>query len=143
MNILILNGPNLNKLGNREEDHYGNFSLWDIENRLKAEFPKISFTFFQSNLEGELVAKIQETNQLYDGLVINPGGYAHTSVAVHDALASCKIPKVEVHISNLAIREEFRQTTLTARQCNGYISGLKEISYLAGVYSLIKLIENS
>lgn len=143
MNILILNGPNLNKLGNREEEHYGNFSLWDIENQLKAEFPKISFTFFQSNLEGELVTKIQETNKIYDGLVINPGGYAHTSVAVHDALASCKIPKVEVHISNLAIREEFRQNTLTARQCNGYISGLKEISYLAGVYSLIKIIENS
>lgn len=142
MNILILNGPNLNKLGNREVEHYGNFSIWDIENRLKTEFPKISFTFFQTNLEGELVAKIQETNKIYDGLVINPGGYAHTSVAVHDALASCKIPKVEVHISNLAIREEFRQTTLTARQCNGYISGLKEISYLAGVYSLIKLIEN-
>lgn len=143
MNILILNGPNLNKLGNREEEHYGNFSLWDIENRLRTEFPKISFTFFQSNLEGELVSKIQETNKIYDGLVINPGGYAHTSVALHDALASCKLPKVEVHISNLAIREEFRQKTLTARQCNGYISGLKEISYLAGVYSLIKMIENA
>lgn len=143
MNILIINGPNLDKLGNRESNQYGNLNLWDIENLLKTEFPKVSFSFYQSDIEGELVHKIHEANKLYDGLIINPGGYAHTSVAIHDALAICKIPKIEVHLSNLAAREDFRQKTLTAIQCNGYISGLKEFSYLSGVYSLIKIIEKA
>ncbi|MCJ7552469.1 MAG: 3-dehydroquinate dehydratase [Ignavibacteriaceae bacterium] len=142
MKFIIINGPNLNMLEDREKDQYGNFSLWDIENILKKEFPKVSVTFYQSNLEGDLVTKIHEANKVYDGLIINPGGYAHTSVAIHDALALCKIPKVEVHLSNISRREDFRQKTLTAKQCNGYISGLKEISYLSGVYSLIKVIEN-
>lgn len=142
MKFIIINGPNLNMLEDREKDQYGNISLWDIENILKKEFPKVSVTFYQSNLEGDLVTKIHEANKVYDGLIINPGGYAHTSVAIHDALALCKIPKVEVHLSNISRREDFRQKTLTAKQCNGYISGLKEISYLSGVYSLIKVIEN-
>ncbi len=142
MKFIIINGPNLNMLGDREKDQYGNFSLWDIENILKKEFPKVSVTFYQSNLEGDLVTIIHEANKVYDGLIINPGGYAHTSVAIHDALALCKIPKVEVHLSNISQREDFRQKTLTAKQCNGYISGLKEISYLSAVYSLIKVIEN-
>ncbi len=142
MKFIIINGPNLNMLEDREKDQYGNISLWDIENILKKEFPKVSVTFYQSNLEGDLVNKIHEANKVYDGLIINPGGYAHTSVAIHDALALCKIPKVEVHLSNISQREDFRQKTLTAKQCNGYISGLKEISYLSGVYALIKVIEN-
>ena len=142
MKFIIINGPNLNMLEDREKDQYGNISLWDIENILKKEYPKVSVTFYQSNLEGDLVTKIHEANKVYDGLIINPGGYAHTSVAIHDALALCKIPKIEVHLSNISQREDFRQKTLTAKQCNGYISGLKEISYLSGVYALIKVIEN-
>lgn len=141
MKFLILNGPNLNFLGERENEHYGKLSLWDIENQLKKEFPKHSFMFYQSNLEGELVNKIQEANSLYDGIIINPGGYAHTSVSILDALSLCRIPKIEVHLSNLAVREDYRQKTLTASKCDGYISGLREISYLSAVYALIKLTE--
>jgi 3-dehydroquinate dehydratase II len=139
MKILIINGPNLNFLGKREEDHYGELSLPEIERTVSSEFPEIDFTFFQSNIEGEIITRIQEADKLFSGLIINPGGYAHTSVAILDALALCKIPKVEVHLSNLSQREDFRQTSLTARNCNGYVSGLKEISYLAGIYSLIQI----
>lgn len=139
MKILIINGPNLNFLGKREEDHYGELSLPEIERTVSNEFPEIDFTFFQSNIEGEIITRIQEADKLYSGLIINPGGYAHTSIAILDALALCKIPKVEVHLSNLSQREDFRQTSLTARNCNGYVSGLKEISYLAGIYSLIQI----
>ena len=139
MKILIINGPNLNFLGKREEDHYGELSLPEIERTVSNEFPEIDFTFFQSNIEGEIITRIQEADKLFSGLIINPGGYAHTSVAILDALALCKIPKVEVHLSNLSQREDFRQTSLTAKNCNGYVSGLKEISYLAGIYSLIQI----
>lgn len=142
MKIIVINGPNLDKLGNRNVNHYGALTLWDIENLLKKEFPKVSFSFFQSEIEGELIKKIHEANQMFDGLLMNPGGYAHTSVAIHDALEICKIPKIEVHLSNLAAREDFRHKSLTAKQCNGYITGLKEFSYVCGVFALIKLIEN-
>lgn len=141
MKILVLNGPNLNLLDKRDKEIYGSLNLWDIENSLKKEFPKTDFYFIQSNLEGELVNNIQEADRLYDGLVINPGGYAHTSVAILDALALCKIPKVEVHLSNLAGREDYRKNLITAKYCDGYISGLKEISYLAAAYSVLQLIK--
>ena len=142
MKIIVINGPNLNFLGKREHDHYGEMSLPEIERLVRNEFPEIEFTFFQSNIEGEIVIRIQEADRLFSGLIINPGGYAHTSVAILDALALCKVPKVEVHLSNLSQREDFRQTSLTARNCNGYVSGLKEISYLAGIYSLIQIIKS-
>lgn len=142
MKVLIINGPNLNFLDKREQDHYGEMSLPEMERLIRNEFPEIEFTFYQSNIEGEIITRIQEADKLFNGIIINPGGYAHTSVAILDALALCKIPKVEVHLSNLSKREDFRQTSLTARNCNGYVSGLKEISYLAGIYSLIQIIKS-
>lgn len=138
MKILVLNGPNLNMLGKREEERYGTFDLIDIENELKKEF-NFTFEFFQSNHEGELIDKIQSAPNYFNGLIINPGGYSHTSVAIKDALKICKIPKIEVHISNLADREDFRQRLLTASVCDGYVSGFKINSYLGAVYLLTKL----
>jgi 3-dehydroquinate dehydratase-2 len=140
MKILVINGPNLNLLGKRDKDHYGSLTLESIEKLLNDEFPEIEFEFFQSNAEGEIINKIQAAEGVFKGLIINPGGYAHTSVAIKDALEECKIPKIEVHLSHLANRDDFRQTLITARSCNGYISGFKENSYCAAVYLLKKLI---
>jgi 3-dehydroquinate dehydratase-2 len=140
MKILVINGPNLNLLNKRDKKLYGKFTLQQIEKKIISEFPKDKFEFFQSNLEGEIVNKIQTASTKYDGLIINPGGYAHTSVAIHDALELCTIPKVEVHLSHLAKREEFRQSLITARKTDGYISGFNEYSYLAGVFILKKLV---
>src|SRR5690606_15987787 len=96
---------------------------------------------FQSNIEGEIVEKIQIVDGTFDGLIINPGGYAHTSIAIMDALEMCKIPKIEVHLSHLANREEYRQTLLTAKHTDGYISGFKENSYLAAMYLLQRILK--
>ncbi len=142
MKIICINGPNLNLLGKRDKSQYGKFSLSNIEAIIKKEFPKISFTFFHSNIEGEIINIVQEAHSKYDGLIINPGGYGHTSVAIKDALEFCSIPKVEVHLSHLVNREDYRQKLLTASSCNGYISGFKEFGYLAGVYLIQKLIGN-
>jgi len=141
MKIISINGPNLNILGQRDKGHYGKLSLTKIEKILQKEFPQIRFTFFQSNVEGEIINQIQEADKQFDGLIINPGGYAHTSVAIRDALEICSIPKAEVHLSHLMKREGYRQNLITASACDGYISGFKEKSYLAGVYLLIKLIK--
>ena len=141
MKILVLNGPNLNMLGKREAVIYGNLSLETIKKLLSEEFTSVSFVFFQSNLDGELITEIQNAASKFDGIIINPGGYAHTSVALHDALEECKLPKIEVHLSHLGKREEFRQKILTASACDGYISGFKEYSYMAAVYLLLKLIK--
>jgi 3-dehydroquinate dehydratase-2 len=140
MNILVLNGPNLNLLEKRPTENYGSMSLRDIEDIIATEFNKHQFEFFQSNHEGELIDKIQVANKSFDGLIINPGGFAHTSVAIKDALEICSIPKIEVHISNLASRENFRHNMLTASSCNGYISGFREKSYLGAVFLLEKII---
>ncbi|BDQ01905.1 type II 3-dehydroquinate dehydratase [Ignavibacterium sp.] len=139
MNILILNGPNLNLLSQRDKSNYGNKDFNIILEELKKEFPDVIFSYFQSNSEGELIDKIQEASKIYDGLIINPGGYAHTSVAIKDALEICKIPKVEVHLSNLAKREDFRQNLLTASSCDGYISGLKDLGYYLAVIAIKRL----
>jgi len=139
MKILVLNGPNLNLLGAREESNYGSLTLKEIEEAIITEFPDETFDFFQSNMEGELIDKIQNAGSDYQGLIINPGGYAHTSVAIRDALELARLPKVEVHLSNLSEREDFRHKTITASRTNGYVSGFKELSYLAGVYLLKKL----
>lgn len=141
MKIIILNGPNLNLLTSRDKTKYGKFGLSQINKLLKIEFPEVAFTFYQSNLEGELVNYIQSADKNFNGLIINPGGYAHTSVAILDALELCKIPKVEVHLSHISRREEFRKNLLTARNCDGYISGFKEKGYLAAVYLIMKLWE--
>ncbi|MGQ9798695.1 MAG: type II 3-dehydroquinate dehydratase [Ignavibacterium sp.] len=139
MKILILNGPNLNLISKRDNQLYGNKDFNKILDELKNNFPDITFTYFQSNIEGELVDKIQIAAESFDALIINPGGFAHTSVAIKDALELCNIPKVEVHLSNLAKREDFRQTLLTASSCDGYISGFKDISYHLAVNAIIKL----
>ena len=138
MRILVLNGPNLNLLGKRDNEHYGNLSLDKLTEILKKEFPKHQFTFYQSNIEGELIDQIQNSAEEFDALIINPGGYAHTSVAIRDALAEVSLQKIEVHLSHLAKREDFRQTLITASGCDGYISGFKEYSYIAAVYLIEK-----
>jgi 3-dehydroquinate dehydratase-2 len=140
MKILVINGPNLNMLSRRDETKYSSLNLEQIIELLKQEFPTIEFSSFQSNLEGELVSIIQSAGENYDGIIINPGGYSHTSIAIMDALEICNIPKIEVHLSHLANREEYRQNLLTAKNTNGYISGFKENSYLAAAYILTKLI---
>lgn len=142
MRIVVINGPNLNLLAQRDEKHYTALSIQQIVDLLRSEFPQIEFELFQSNLEGEIVTKIQEASNLFDGIIINPGGYSHTSVAIKDALEICKIPKIEVHLSHLANREDYRQNLITAKSTNGYVSGFKENSYLAAAYLLTKMINN-
>jgi 3-dehydroquinate dehydratase II len=139
MKILVINGPNLNMLGIREHSNYGILTLPEINNIIETEYNDVNFEFFQSNIEGEIVDKIQNAQKEFDSLIINPGGYAHTSVAIKDALEICKIIKIEVHLSNLVKREDYRQTLLTAGSCDGYISGFKEKGYLAAVYLTLKL----
>lgn len=140
MKILIINGPNLNLLDKRDSSLYGNLNLTQINKLIVEEFKDIEFEFFQSNDEGSIINKIQSAN-LFDGLIINPGGYAHTSVAIKDSLELLNIPKIEVHLSNLSKRETFRQNLITATSCDGYISGLKHLGYFAAVYSILKILE--
>jgi 3-dehydroquinate dehydratase-2 len=140
MKIIIINGPNLNLLGKRDKKLYGALTLKKINSFIEKAFPKDNFTFFQSNIEGEIVTQIQNAVKKYDGIIINPGGYAHTSISIRDALTDSTLPKIEVHLSNLSSRENFRQILLTASVCEGYISGFKENSYTAAVYLLHKII---
>ena len=139
MKVLIINGPNLNMLEKRNQNNYGSLSLALISQALEDEFPKIDFTFVQSNSENEMINHIQNANT-FDGVIINPGGYSHSSIALRDALEILKIPKIEVHLSNLSSREDFRTNLITASRVDGYISGFHEISYFAAVYSITKMI---
>ena len=141
MKILILNGPNLNLIDRRSQNHYGSLSLNQIEDLIREEFPIHQIDFFQSNHEGELIEMIQTAGEKFDGIIINPGGYSHTSVSIKDALELCSIPKIEVHLSNLAAREDFRNVMLTASSCDGYISGFREKSYTAAITLLEKLLK--
>ena len=142
--IIILNGPNLNLLGEREKDQYGNVTLEDIENECKvyAEKNKILLSFFQSNIEGELVNQIQGSRKDQDGLIINAGGYTHTSVAIHDALKILKIPIIELHISNVYNREDFRHKSLISKVANGIICGFGANGYLMSLQAIIKILKN-
>jgi len=124
MKIAIINGPNLNLLGKRETDIYGNMPFDDYFTSLQALFPQVQFTYFQSNIEGELIDEIQKKGFSYDGIVLNPGGYTHTSVALGDAIAAVKAPVVEVHISNVHAREEFRKLSHVSGKSVGSIIGL-------------------
>ncbi|MES2776096.1 MAG: type II 3-dehydroquinate dehydratase [Bacteroidota bacterium] len=124
MNIAIINGPNLNLLGKREVDIYGNESFDVFLEALKNKYPEVSFSYYQSNLEGELINYIQEVGFTADGIILNPAGYTHTSVALGDAIAAIKTPVVEVHISNTAAREAFRQISHVSAKCAGTIIGL-------------------
>jgi len=137
MKIIIINGPNLNLLGEREVDIYGSQSFDDYLKVLKVKFKNISFDYFQSNIEGELIDKIQHSNKQYNALIINAGGYSHTSVAICDAIAYLKIPVVEVHISNVFKREDFRQKLLIAGKSLGCITGFGLFSYDLAVEALI------
>jgi 3-dehydroquinate dehydratase-2 len=122
--ILILNGPNLNLLGTREPSVYGNQSFEDYFKSLKSEFPKIQLHYYQSNHEGDLIDKIHEVGFTFDGIIINAGGYSHTSVALADALSAVTTPAVEVHISNVFTREPYRHHSYLTDRCKGMISGL-------------------
>lgn len=137
--FLIINGPNLNMLGKREPEVYGTDSLDDIarwtDEKVKG---KATLEWFQSNIEGEIVSRIQQAHsEKYDALVINPGGFAHTSVAIHDALKILKIPVIEVHLSQVYRREEFRHTLLTAKAATAIMSGLGKQSYYVAISSQI------
>lgn len=124
MKIAIINGPNLNLLGKRETDIYGNQSFDQYLDSLKAKYPQVSFSYFQSNVEGELINEIQRVGFDHDGIIINPGGYTHTSVALGDAIAAIKTPVIEVHISNVHAREDFRKLSHVSGKSAGSIFGL-------------------
>ena len=141
MKLLVINGPNLNLLGQREKSNYGALTLDDIEKVVKSEYPNDEFTFFQSNHEGEIIDQIQNATENYNGLIINPAGYSHTSVAIRDALEVAKLPKIEVHLSNISARDDFRHRSITAPMTDGYLSGFKEKGYLAAVYLMKKIVE--
>jgi 3-dehydroquinate dehydratase-2 len=123
-NITIINGPNLNLLGKREPGVYGHESFEDFLVQLKKDFPQVNFTYFQSNVEGELVNAIQQYGFDQDGLIINPAAYTHTSVAIGDAIASISVPVIEVHISNVHAREDFRKISHVSAKAVGSIVGL-------------------
>ena len=136
--IIILNGPNLNLLGEREKSQYGNFTLQDIEKNCKefSERNSLKHTLFQSNIEGELVEKIQKSRNEQDGLIINAGGYTHTSVAIHDALKILKMPIIELHISNIYNREDFRHKSLISKVAKGVICGFGEKGYIMALEAM-------
>jgi len=140
MKIAIINGPNLNLLGRREPEKYGNSSFEEYLIVLKKHFPEIGFEYFQSNVEGEIINEIQNKGFSSDGLILNAGGYTHTSVAIADSIASVTAPVVEVHITNIAAREEFRHTSLIARSCAGSIAGFGLDSYRLAVEAIIEII---
>lgn len=124
MKIAIINGPNLNLLGKRETDIYGNQSFDSFLNSLKEKYPSVEIAYFQSNVEGELVNEIQKVGFDFDGVILNPGGYTHTSVAIGDAIAAITAPVIEVHISNVHAREEFRKLSHISGKSAGSIFGL-------------------
>jgi 3-dehydroquinate dehydratase-2 len=142
INILVINGPNLNRLGLREPEIYGRTTLKDVENLLKEEGDKIGvgLDFFQSNSEGSIVDAIQQANDRYDGIIINPGAYTHYSIAIRDAIAGEDIPTVEVHISNIYKREEFRKTSVIAPVAMGQISGFGIYSYVLALYGIVNYL---
>src|SRR5688572_16736141 len=124
MKIQIINGPNLNLLGKREPDTYGKLSFEDYFEKLKARFLGEELHYYQSNVEGELINKLHEVGFSFDGIILNAGAYTHTSVAIHDAIAAIKTPVIEVHISNVYAREEFRHKSLITSKCVGMMTGL-------------------
>ena len=141
MKIMVINGPNLNMLGIREKNIYGTFTYEDlckyIETYPNYKEKDIDFTFLQTNYEGEIVDFIHKAyTEKYDGIVLNAGGYTHTSVAIHDAIKAVSIPTVEVHISNIHAREEFRKVCMTSSACVGQITGLGKLGYVLAVVYL-------
>ena len=143
MKILVINGPNLNLLGEREKDNYGETTLETINAQLSdlATELGVEIDFFQSNTEGAIVDKIQSAKGIFDGIIINPAAYTHTSIALRDALLAVKIPAVEVHLSNIHAREEFRQHSYTAGVCIGQIAGFKKDSYTLALRALVSYLK--
>ena len=143
LNILIINGPNLNLLGEREKDKYGNTSLEEIKKNCSSFSKKhnINLTFFQSNIEGELVTQIQKSRDSQDGLIINAGGYTHTSVAIHDALKILKIPIIELHITNIYNREEFRHKSLISKIATSILCGFGTDGYIMALQAMKHYLE--
>lgn len=137
MKIQIINGPNLNLLGVREPSIYGNTSIEDYIGELKAIYTHIEIEYFQSNVEGELINKLHEVGFSYNGIILNAGGYTHTSVALADAIAAIKTPVVEVHISNIYAREEYRHVSLTGKNCQGVLTGFGMHGYRLAMESLL------
>ena len=139
MKISIINGPNLNLLGKRETDIYGNMTFEKFLDELKKKFPQIEFSYYQSNIEGELINEIQRVGYSCDGIVLNPAGYTHTSVAIGDAIAAIKAPVVEVHISNVHAREDFRKLSHVSGKSAGSIFGLGLKGYELAVEYLLSI----
>ena len=141
--IIVLNGPNLNLLGEREKNQYGSLSLEEIEKNCKKYTSKnnIDLSFFQSNIEGELINKIQNSRNNHHGLIINAGGYTHTSVAIHDALKILKIPIIELHISNIYNREDFRHKSLISKVAKGVICGFGIDGYILALRAMKKYLD--
>ena len=137
MNLLIINGPNLNLLGTRNQEVYGSNTFEDYLEYLKSEFSKIKFSYKQSNIEGQLIDFLHRAKGNYQGILINAGGYTHTSVAIADAIEAIDVPVVEVHISNIFKREDYRQISFIADKCKGSISGFGLDSYRLGVLSFL------
>ena len=134
MKVLIINGPNLNMLGRREEVFYGTESFDKILEQLREKYPQVEIDYFQSNIEGEIVTRIQEAaDEKLDGLLINAGAYTHYSYAIHDALLILQIPKIEIHLSNIYRRDEFRRKSVLSRACQGMIAGFGKDSYRLGI----------
>ena len=137
MKVIIINGPNLNLLGQRQPEIYGNQPFEGKLEELKAKYPDVELSYFQNNSEGTLIDKLHETGFSFDGIIFNPGGYSHTSVALADAVASIKTSVVEVHISNIYSREEFRRHSFISPYCKAVISGLGLYGYEAALRFLI------
>ncbi|MFA6800494.1 MAG: type II 3-dehydroquinate dehydratase [Acholeplasmataceae bacterium] len=141
MNILVIHGPNLNMLGFRDKVQYGSMSLEDLYDTISEEFQDVDFTFFQSNYEGEIIEVIQDTFQTpYDGILINPGAYTHTSIAIRDALEMVQLPKVEVHLSDIDQREDFRKIDYIKDVVNARFMGKQIDSYIQAIAYLLDLI---
>ena len=142
--ILIINGPNLNLLGKREENHYGKTTFEELQQNCQdyAKNKDIGLTFKQTNIEGEIVSLIQESNKKFDGLIINAAGYTHTSVAIRDALVIFKKPSIELHISNIYKREEFRRKSMISDVVTGIICGLGANGYILAINAMHELLKN-
>ena len=136
MKILSINGPNLNLLGRREPGIYGSSSFDEYLPKLQAKYPEVEISYYQSNIEGELINKMQEVGFTYDGIVLNAGAYTHTSVALHDCIRSLQCPVIEVHISNVHQREEFRHHSFISSACKGVICGFGLDSYRLAIEAL-------
>lgn len=142
MKIVVIQGPNLNMLGHREQNIYGPMKLEQIHGQMEtvAKQHKYDIEFFQSNLEGEIVDKIQECMGEADGIILNPAAYSHTSIAIRDAISAVSVPTIEVHISNIYRREEFRQKSMIAPVCTGQISGFGPFGYHLAMISMVQIL---